>query len=321
MTTEPSAAVAIVMRTKNRPLLLDRAIRDVLRQEFQDWVLVVVNDGGQASEVDRLLERYSAELRGRATALHFSESRGMEAASNAGIGASASELIAIHDDDDEWHPSFLKRTVQHLQDTGEAGVAVRTEIVWERIRGSQIEELDREIFWPQMRSVTLFDMLRNNRCVPISVLYRRSVHDDVGPYDESLSVVGDWEFHLRFLQRHRMGFIDGDPLAYWNRRRDTSGDLANSVAQQEDHVRLDLEVRERHLRDYVSTQGLGALLYLTAYNQREYDHLHQRKNYMEEQVRELNQRIGLLEEAISDASLVSLLRRRYRRLKGRFSRR
>ncbi|GAB3547351.1 glycosyltransferase [Arthrobacter tumbae] len=318
MTIEPAAAVAIIMRTKNRPLLLERALQDVLRQTFQGWILVIVNDGGDAHKVDLLLERHASALGGRASALHHAHSKGMEVASNAGIRATASEFIAIHDDDDEWHPEFLEQTVRHLSNGEDAGVAVRTEIVWERIQGQRIEDLEREIFWPEMRSVTLFDMFRSNRCVPISVLYRRSVHEDIGYYDESLSVVGDWEFYLRLLQRHRLGFIDGTPLAYWNRRRETSGDLANSVAQREEHIRLDLEVRERHLREYVASQGMGALLYLTSYNQHEFDHLHQRKNYMEDQVGELNRRIDLLEEAISDASLVSLIRRRYRRFKDRF---
>ncbi|WP_299167843.1 glycosyltransferase family 2 protein [uncultured Arthrobacter sp.] len=318
MTPRPSATVAIIMRTKNRPLLLERALQDVLRQTYEEWVLLIVNDGGETRDMEQLLERHASALAGRASVLHHPQSKGMEAASNAGIQASASQFIAIHDDDDEWHPEFLDRTVRHLEDGEDGGVAVRTEIVWEEIRGEQINELDREIFWPQMRSVTLFDMLRNNRCVPISVLYRRSVHENVGYFDESLSVVGDWEFYLRFLQHHRMGFIDGTPLAYWNRRREAAGDLANSVAQQDEHIRLDLEVRERHLREYVAAQGMGALLYLTSYNQREYDHLHQRKNYLEDRIEHLNDRIGNLEAAISDASLVSLLRRRYRRYKDRF---
>ncbi|MDQ0620072.1 glycosyltransferase family 2 protein [Arthrobacter globiformis] len=62
MTVTPSARVAIVMRTRNRSLLLDRAIRDVLAQSFTDWLLVLVNDGGRTSEVDPVVEKYSDEL-------------------------------------------------------------------------------------------------------------------------------------------------------------------------------------------------------------------------------------------------------------------
>src|SRR5919112_1932342 len=107
MTVMPSARVAIVMRTRNRSLLLDRAIRDVLAQSFTDWLLVLVNDGGRTGEVDPVVEKYSSELGDRVLVIHHEVGRGMEAASNAGIKASGSEYIAVHDDDDKWHPDFL----------------------------------------------------------------------------------------------------------------------------------------------------------------------------------------------------------------------
>jgi glycosyltransferase involved in cell wall biosynthesis len=351
-TTQP--VVAIVMRTKDRPVLLRRALADVCAQTFGDWQLVLVNDGGDPSEVDRLLAAHGG-LRERTTVLHNEQSRGMEVASNQAIRASDSRYIAIHDDDDSWHATFLERTVAHLDATGEAAVAVRTEIVWEHVDGDTVTEQSRELMVPEIHSFTLFEMLRLNRTVPISILYRRDVHDEVGPFREDLTVVGDWEFHLRLaLSRRPLGFIDGQPLAFWHQRREADGSLANSViARLDDHRELDLKVREEALRQYARTHGLGELLYLTKYFQREIDLVHDRITYgegrqdeliarlgqlhetLEKQGAELlaqqtdvlerqrqllaeqNERLAHLEQAISDASLVSLIRRRYRRLKDR----
>lgn len=322
MATEPPASVAVIMRTRNRVLLLDRAVQDVLAQTFTDWLLVIVNDGGEASEVDAVVARYREGLAGRVIVVHHEVCGGMEAASNAGIGAADSEFITVHDDDDTWHPDFLKRTTDHLRTTGDAGVAVRTEIVYERIEKNRIDEIGREIFQPDIRAITLFDAIRYNRCVPISLLYRRSVHDSVGYYDENLDVVGDWEFQLRLLQGHRIGFIDGEPRAFWHQRRDATGDLGNSVwVRDAAHEIFDRNVREGHLRSYVSEAGLGALLYLTKHQDQEADHFHRRLTYSEGLLRELIERTARLEEAISDASLVSLLRRRYRRAKARLTKR
>src|SRR3954469_6936057 len=132
-------AVAIVMRTRDRPVLLRRALADVCAQTHRGWRLVVVNDGGGAAEVDRLVAE-QPEMAGRVTVLHNGEPRGMEAASNQGVEASDSDYIAVHDDDDTWHPTFLARTAAHLDATGDAAVAVRTEIVWERVEGEQVVE-------------------------------------------------------------------------------------------------------------------------------------------------------------------------------------
>lgn len=323
MTTRISASVAIVMRTRNRPLLLDRAVRDILGQSFTDWTLVIVNDGGSAETVDSVLDRYRTTLGDRVHVLHHEKGSGMEAASNAGIRASHSEFIAVHDDDDTWDAGFLERTVSFLKTSDAAGAAVRTEIVYERIVDDSVEEISREIFAPDVRHITLFDTLRYNRCVPISLLYRRSVHGEVGYYDEDLDVVGDWEFQLRLLQTHHVGFLDGKPLAFWHHRRESTGDLGNSVIVSDTaHHDFDQKVREKHLREHVSVSGLGALLYITKHQDREADHLHSRLTYSEGLLRELidhsvrtEERLRLLEESISDASLVSLLRRRYRRFR------
>lgn len=327
------------MRTKDRPLLLERAVADVCRQSFTDWHLVVVNDGGSAANVEASLRCHPLPA-GRLTVLYNECSRGMEAASNQGIRASNSTYVAIHDDDDTWHPSFLARTVAHLNSTGDAAVAARTEIVREEIRGKTIIETEREVFCPQVHAFTLFEMLRTNRTVPISVLYRRTIHDMVGWFREDLPVVGDWEFYLRLgLTDLPLGFLDGEPLAFWHLRPAATGPTANSVITGScDHRDVDLLLRDESLRAYGRRHGLGGLLYTTAYLQREIDglivRLAESRDHEEEAVRLLrrttellerqaerldrrDERLAALEAAVSDASLVSLARRRYRRWKSR----
>ena len=345
-------AVAVIMRTRDRPVLLSRALADVCAQTFPDWHLVVVDDGGDAAEVDRLVAGCPG-LTGRVTVLHNEVSRGMEGASNQGVRAVEAEFVAVHDDDDTWHPAFLERTVGHLRATDDVAVAVRTEIVRERIDGDVVEEVGREVFEPDVHSFTLFDLLRANRAVPISLLYRRDLHEEIGPFREDLPVVGDWEFNLRLAQSGRpTGFLDGEPLAFWHHREEAEGAEANSVLDRADqHRDHDLEVRDAALRDYVREHGVGGLLYVTKYFQREIDLLHDHVERVQARLGEVQtrldddgprraleealaaqrdssarvdeglarlvERLDRLEAAVSDASLVSLLRRRYRRAKRR----
>ncbi|WP_309076244.1 glycosyltransferase family 2 protein, partial [Paenarthrobacter sp.] len=215
------ARVTIVTRTKNRSIFLARALDDIFAQTFQDFELVIVNDGGNPADVDHLTSQRSEAERSRITTIHHAESAGMEAASNAGLKVGSGEFVVIHDDDDFWAPEFLARTVAYLDDpahAAEGGVMVRTEIVIEELVEDRIEPIRREIFWADMRQITLADMLKINRAVPISFLYRRNLHDHVGYYNENLPVVGDWEFHLRVLSHSRVGFLDGEPLAFWSQR-------------------------------------------------------------------------------------------------------
>lgn len=269
--------VHIILRTKNRTMLLARALDDILAQSIDDWDVTVVNDGGAADEVDRLVGEREEGFAGRVAVIHNSVSRGMEAAANQGILSREAAFIAIHDDDDTWHPDFLARTREWLSANDEAlAIAVRTEIVWERIDGDAVTELDREIFLPALRDVTLFDLVRFNTCVPISMLYRSSALHAVGLFDESLPVTGDWEFNVRLAFRGAIGFLPDTPLAYWHQRPGQGGVMGNSViALRHEHASADRLVRDRALRKG-DDSDLGLALYLTRYLDERFDEIHRR---------------------------------------------
>lgn len=270
--------VDIVMRTKDRSLLLARALDDVLAQTHDSWFLTVVNDGGDPAAVDRLVAERSSAWNGRVRVLHHPVSRGMEAAANAAIRTCDHPWVAIHDDDDTWDPRFLERTAGWLAAHPEApAVAVRTEIVWERIEGESVRELSRETFLPDLTHVTLAQFLRFNCCVPISLLYRRAVLESVGLFDEHLAVVGDWECNVRLAVRGPFGFVAEEPLAFWHQRPGLGGALGNSVITQDDaHRRADREVRDRELRVALQRDGTGLPLYLTRFIDDRFDELHRR---------------------------------------------
>lgn len=288
MASPPDSAIEsvnIVMRTKNRPVLLARALDDVLSQEFQDWFLTIVNDGGSPEIVDALVESRWPELGQRVRVLHNAHSRGMEAASNQGIESRESEFVAIHDDDDTWSPRFLAATVDALRsDAVPAAVAVTTAIVWEALREGGVEEISREVFLPERVDVHLADLLRFNTCVPISILYRQKALREIGLFDETLQVAGDWEAHVRLAARGSIAFLAGEPLAFWHQRPSVSGDMGNSVIAADDaHRHFDRAVRDRELRSWVQQNGAGLPLYLTRYLDDRFAELHVRLDQLREQ--------------------------------------
>ena len=266
MPEQEATRVAVVVRTKNRPLFLKRAVEDILRQTYRGFRVVIVNDGGAPDAVDSVVAGFPAAARQHIETIHNGHSAGMEAASNTGIQSCDSEYIVIHDDDDLWHPEFLERTVNYLDKSSDAGVVVRTRIRYEEIVDGEIRETDSAPFWESLQQISLGEMLRINRAVPISFLYRRSLHDELGYFNETLPVCGDWEFNLRVLSRHRIGFLDGEPLAFWCQRPAAAGDDANSLfAKARDHERYDRSIRDEYLRrDLAGGGGLGILLQVSA---------------------------------------------------------
>jgi hypothetical protein len=100
----PSSRVATIIPTYRRPVDLVRAVESVLAQTFTDQVVIVVADG------DTLPPLPDDE---RLTAFSLGNNIGVVGVvRNIGIRASSSEFVAFLDDDNEWAPDHLERSVR-----------------------------------------------------------------------------------------------------------------------------------------------------------------------------------------------------------------
>lgn len=248
----PYARVAVIMRTKDRPLLLRRAVRSVLDQTFQDWLLVIVNDGGDPAGVELVLNTMERELASRVLVLHHPAPLGMQTAANAGITHCDSDFIVIHDDDDSWQPNFLARTVSYLDENGWTpnlgGVVTWANLVIEELGADgEIKIQQQAIFNDKLTSITLLDLASENRFPPISFLFHRAALAVVGPFQEQYGVLGDWDFHLRVLQRYHIAVIPEALANYHHRTQNTTGVYGNSV-----HAQIEIHRAKRaHLHNTV----------------------------------------------------------------------
>ena len=262
----PSPTVAVLVRTKDRPRFLRRALANIAEQTFTDYTVCVINDGGDESATRAILQASPLAhlLEGDAPRLMLLTTGGgnMEAASNAGLAATDSEFVAIHDDDDLWAPEFLERTVGALRASDALICSTRVVERYEReTPEGEFEVYEERIFHDGLPGFGLQFLYRTNRAVPIGILYRRRLHELVGFYDESLPVVGDWEFNLRAAAVTEVLLVD-EPLAYWSLRPEADGAEANSVQRQAEHARFDASVRARAIRDDLQSGGRpGPYLY------------------------------------------------------------
>lgn len=257
-----SHSVAVITRTKNRPLFLERAIISVHNQTYEDLVHVIINDGGDSVPVEALIKKHQELTKGRVQVIHNKVSRGMEAASNKAIKSVESAYIAIHDDDDTWHPEFLDQAVRKIDESRAMGVVVRTDKVTERVSddGRNIKKLKVEQWMPDIRVINLYRQCIDNQMTPITFLYRRSVFDEIGYYDESLPVLGDWDFGIRFLKKYDVEYVDpGFALANYHHRKYVPGAASNNSfgSGVEKHRYYSNKLMNKYLREEISKGELG----------------------------------------------------------------
>ena len=97
--------VSVVIPTRGRALLAERAVRSALAQSFQDFEIVVVIDGADPETSEAMRQCLDERLH----VIHLGENVGGSEARNIGARFARGKWIALLDDDDEWFPDKLER--------------------------------------------------------------------------------------------------------------------------------------------------------------------------------------------------------------------
>lgn len=265
--------VSIIIRTKDRLLFLARSLLSVQQQSFQDWEIIIVNDGGDAPALEQLLEQVPDAVRHKVGIIDHATSKGRWAAANAGLKAARGELVVIHDDDDSWHESFLTTMVAALdrQPPSVGGVVCHSQYIDEVVVGGDVMRKGVRPFNNWLQNVTLFRMASRNFIPPISFLYRARLHDELGWYREELPVLGDWDFYMRLLSRFDIELVPRVLANYHLRPANAGERFGNSVlAGIQSHTAVEANILNALLRQDLSEGriGLGTIANL-AYDLRE----------------------------------------------------
>ena len=97
----PAPLVSVVIPTRNRSQLLQRAIESVLRQTY-DYLEILVIDDASDDDTERVIAAFGDT---RIRYMRHTGGGGAAAARNVGIRAATGSVIGFLDDDDEWEPA------------------------------------------------------------------------------------------------------------------------------------------------------------------------------------------------------------------------
>jgi glycosyltransferase involved in cell wall biosynthesis len=190
--------VSIIIPTYNRLPMLREAVNSVLAQDFEDFELIVVDDGSTDGTADEM-KGYG----GRVRLLHHPENRGVSAARNRGILHTRGKYIAFLDSDDLWVKGKLKIQVAFLDDNPHYPICYTDEI-WIR-RGKRVNPKNKHAKY----SGWIFE-----KCLPLciispsSAMVRKTLFSKVGLFDEALPVCEDYDLWLRISARFPVFFIN-----------------------------------------------------------------------------------------------------------------
>lgn len=198
--------VSVIIRTKDRPKMLDNALKSLAQQTYPAIEALIVNDDGvDVGEVVRGFEMVIERLR----YIHLSPGKGRSAAANIGLKEAAGQYLMFLDDDDWFHPDHIARLVDALEKdetnrVAYAGVECMSELEpgqWQRVHTFD------EPFDP----VRL--MIRN--FIPMhAALFHRELVECGCRFDENLTIYEDWDFWVQLSCKTGFRHVGGISAVY-----------------------------------------------------------------------------------------------------------
>ncbi|MCX6917267.1 MAG: glycosyltransferase family A protein [Verrucomicrobia bacterium] len=199
--------VSVVIPLYNKARHIRRAVDSVLAQAYQDFELIVVDDGSTDAGGDVVREMTDLRIR-----LITQENAGEGAARNRGIKEAACDLVAFLDADDEWLPCFLE-TVMRLHtrhpDAGMYATAYRCTqglVTWRPGFTDCVASLDGGLLNDYFRAA-----MGPQPVQPSAVMIPKHVFEDVGGFPVGVRLGGDLHTWARIALRYRVAWslVDG----------------------------------------------------------------------------------------------------------------
>ena len=233
--------VAVMIPAYNGQRTLRRTLESIVDQSFTSWEVVVADDASSDRTWD-IIEEYATRYPVKVRGVRRERNGGTAAARNSALEAtSATELIALLDQDDFWLPQYLDRQVGAYDAAIAAGRRpgiVCCNAYLAQPNGDRAGTYDQIVGWRDR--ITYEDMIPRSR-IFVSALFPRAALDEVGTFAADCPHSNDYDLWLRIMEAGYDVVPSREPLVVYQLHPDN---MSASAVRMADAV---LAVYERAL--------------------------------------------------------------------------
>jgi glycosyltransferase involved in cell wall biosynthesis len=223
--------ISVIMPAYNHEKFVGEAIQSVLNQTFQDFELIIVDDGSQ----DKTLEQIKKFSDSRIKLILHERNLGAAVAMRTCLENAIGQYIAVISSDDVFLSNKLERQILFLE-THPQYSAVFTLIDLIDETGNSYQDRNHKyyrLFVDKNRNrfewLNYFFYDGNCLCHP-TVLIKKECYDEIGYYDERLAQLPDFDFWIRLCLKYNLYILPEKLLKFriLSNERNTSGDSKES---------------------------------------------------------------------------------------------
>ena len=225
MVRGPTPQVSVVVPTRNRRRLLERALGSAFAQRGVDVELIVVDD----ASTDRTDVYLGGLADARLTIVRHDEPLGVARARNAGLELARAAWVAFLDDDDVWSPVKLAAQLEALEQ--------RPPRAWSYVGAVVLDEALEIIAAERLAADgQLPNLLFAYNAIPgggSGVVAATELVRSLGGFDPALRVVADWDLWIRLALAAPVAPVDRPLVGYVRHAEAMSRDLASLRSELE----------------------------------------------------------------------------------------
>lgn len=191
--------VSVIIPAYNAEKFLATALDSVLTQTYQEFEILVVNDGSEDG-TEEIVKDYQRKFPDKIR-YFYQKNRGQGSARNLAMKNARGDYFAFLDADDLWLPEKLEKQLRKLEETEADFCFTDAEIIGET---GAIQKTFSQLVLPPQNEI-LTPLLKTNFIVNSSVLMKRVVFEKIG-FQKERRVYQNIEDYDYWLQAALAGF-------------------------------------------------------------------------------------------------------------------
>jgi glycosyltransferase involved in cell wall biosynthesis len=212
--------ISVIIPTYNRARFLERAINSVLKQTYQNFELIIVDDCS-TDDTESIIKNFIDE---RIVYIKLKKNSGSSVLTrNKGIKVAKGEYVAFLDSDDEWISEKLQKQIELFTESNNFNLGfVSCNAIYIYEKENRI--LNRIIQRPK----DVFKKLLEANFIPSasSVLIKKEVFNTIGLFDRKIKGVQDWDMWIRISQKYAFDFVPESLLKYYIHNSNITNELS-----------------------------------------------------------------------------------------------
>lgn len=182
--------ISVICPVYNGALYLEETLESVLAQDFQDFELLVVNDGSTDSS-DEIIRKFVKRRPDQVVRLSHpgNANRGVCASRNLGVRSARGSFLAFLDADDRWRPEKLREQLAVFHANPEVDLIAGTANYWSSWRGGEDRlvasgHVQNRPIRPPEATFNVYPLAKAPSPCPSDLLVRAKLVHDIGGFEE-----------------------------------------------------------------------------------------------------------------------------------------